>query len=77
MIKNISFIIYKILYFLDFIIFKIIKRSFLIWIREFIQLDSYKSILILDKKVSPTFAPKASIKLELAIAYIGPDSGFE
>ncbi len=61
MIKNISFIIYKILYFLDFIIFKIIKRSFLIWIREFIQLDSYKSILILDKKVS-FFVPNQLIQ---------------
>ena len=61
MIKNISFIIYKILYFLDFIIFKIIKRSFLIWIREFIQLDSYKYILILDKKVS-FFVPNQLIQ---------------
>ena len=68
MIKNISFIIYKILYFLDFIIFKIIKRSFLIWIREFIQLDSYKSILILDKKVS-FFVPNQLIQYRVNTFY--------
>ena len=52
MIKKISFIIYKILFFLDLIFYKIFKRSILIWFKEFIQNDSYKSISILDKKVS-------------------------
>jgi len=52
MIKKISFIIYKILFFLDLIFYKITKRSILIWFKEFIQNDSYKSISILDKKVS-------------------------
>ena len=52
MIKKISFIIYKILFFLDLIFYKIFKRSILIWFKEFIQNDSYKSISILNKKVS-------------------------
>ena len=52
MIKKISFIIYKILFFLDLIFYKIFKRSILIWFKEFIQNDSYKSISILNKKIS-------------------------
>jgi len=49
--KRISFLIYKILYFIDLFFFKITRRRFLIWFNEFIQSDSYKSILIFNKKV--------------------------
>ena len=52
MIKKISFIIYKCFYFLDLILYKITNRSFLIWFKDFIQSDSYQSILILNKKIS-------------------------
>ena len=52
MIRKISFIIYKIFYFLDLFFYKITKRSILIWFKEFIQSDSYQSIFILNKKVS-------------------------
>ena len=52
MIKKISFIIYKCFYFLDSILYKITNRSFLIWFKDFIQSDSYQSILILNKKTS-------------------------
>ncbi len=51
MSKRISFLIYKILYFIDLFFFKITRRRFLIWFNEFIQSDSYKSILIFNKKV--------------------------
>lgn len=52
MLKKFSFILYKIIYFVDFLFKTITKKSFLIWIREFIQQDSYKYITILNKKVS-------------------------
>ena len=51
MSKRISFLIYKVLYFIDLFFFKITRRRFLIWFNEFIQSDSYKYILILNKKV--------------------------
>ena len=52
MIKKFSFILYKILYFLDLIFYKLTKRSILVWFKEFIQNDSYKSIYILKKKIN-------------------------
>ena len=52
MIRKISFIIYKIVYFIDLLFFKTTKRSILVWFKDFIQDDSYKEILVLDKKVS-------------------------
>jgi len=51
-IKKFSFILYKILYFLDLIFYKLTKRSILVWFKEFIQNDSYKSIYILKKKIN-------------------------
>ncbi len=52
MIKKISFILYKIIYFFDFLFQKITKRSFLLWFKEFIEEDSYQSISILQKNIS-------------------------
>ena len=52
MIKRISFLIYKIFYFFDQIFYRITNRSILAWFKEFINLDSYIKILILDKKIS-------------------------
>ena len=52
MIKKISFLIYKIFYFFDQIFYKITRRSILLWFKEFINLDSYIKISILNKKVS-------------------------
>jgi len=51
-IKKFSFILYKILYFLDLIFYKLTKRSILVWFKEFIQNDSYQSIDILNKKIN-------------------------
>ena len=45
MTKILSYLIYKTLFFFDFI-FKIIsKRSILIYFKEFMEKDSYKKIL--------------------------------
>ena len=52
MVKKLSYIIYKIIFFIDFLFKKITKRSFLIWFKEFIEEDSYQTINILDKKVT-------------------------
>ncbi len=52
MVKKISYFFYKIIFYLDKIFYKITKKKLLIWFSEFIQIDSYKSILILDNKVN-------------------------
>ena len=52
MLKKFTFIIFKILKFFDFIFNKITKKTFLINLNEFINNDSYKSINILNKKIS-------------------------
>ena len=56
MVKKISYIIYKIIYFVDVVFNKITKRSILIWFKDFIEEDTYKAVNILDRKVN-FFAP--------------------
>ena len=51
MIKKLSYVCFCILVFLDKIFKILTKRSILVWFSDFIQEDSYKSILILDKKI--------------------------
>ena len=51
MTKKLSYMLYKILYYLDKIFKILTKRSILVWFGDFIQEDSYKSILILGKKI--------------------------
>jgi len=64
MIKKISLLIYKLFYFLDLLFYKITKRSILIWFKDFIQDDSYDSILILNKKIS-FFIPNQLIQYRI------------
>ena len=52
MIKKLSYLIYKILWFLDIILKKITGRKLLIWFSEFIENDSYREIEVFEKKVS-------------------------
>ena len=52
MIRKISFILYKIIYYFDLLFYKISNRSILVWFKEFIQNDSYTSISILNKEIS-------------------------
>ena len=51
MTKNLSYICFSILFFLDKIFKILTNRSLLIWFNDFIQPRSYKSIQILNKKV--------------------------
>ena len=46
----ISKFIYSFLYFLDFILKILTKKSFLVWLKELIEEHSYKEIRILNKK---------------------------
>lgn len=46
-----SKLIYFFLKFFDFILFKLTKKSYLIWLKELIEQNSYKSISILNKKI--------------------------
>ena len=52
MIRKISFVLYKIIYFFDLLFYKVTNRSILVWFKEFIQNDSYASISILNKEIS-------------------------
>ena len=51
MIKKISYILYSFIKFLDTIFVLITKKSFLVWFKEFLQNDSYKTLEILNKKI--------------------------
>jgi len=52
MIKKLSYFFYKVLLTLDRLFQYVTKRSILNWFKDFIQKDSYKKILILNKKVN-------------------------
>lgn len=52
MIRKISFVLYKIIYYFDLLFYKVTNRSILVWFKEFIQNDSYASISILNKEIS-------------------------
>ena len=52
MIKKISYLIYKFLWVIDLILNKFTRRKLLIWFSEFIEQDSYKEKMILEKKLN-------------------------
>jgi FkbM family methyltransferase len=60
MFKKFSYILYLFLKFIDHIIKFVFKRSFLVWIGEFLHNDSYKCIEILNKKIN-FFVPNRTI----------------
>jgi len=61
LVKRLSYIIYKIIFFINFLFKKITKRSILIWFKEFLEEDSYETIDILDKKIN-FFTPNVIIQ---------------
>ncbi len=69
MLKKFSYIIFSILIFLDKIFLILIKKSFLIWFNDFIQERSYKSIIILDKKIK-FFCPNQLVKWRVDTYFI-------
>lgn len=61
MTKKISFIIFKIIYFIDYLLNKIFKRNFLDYFKEFLEEKSYKTIYIHNRKVN-FFTPNSITK---------------
>tara|TARA_B110000914_G_C15404850_1_gene419023 strand:- start:32 stop:895 length:864 start_codon:yes stop_codon:yes gene_type:complete len=61
LVKKISYIFYLFVKFLDNIVKFIFNRSFLVWFKEFLEIDSYKSIVIFNKKIN-FFIPNQTTK---------------
>jgi FkbM family methyltransferase len=59
--RKISFIIFKILKFFDFLFVKILKKSFLLWFSDFISTEQYTPVDILNKKTY-FFTPNQTTK---------------
>jgi len=51
MVKKFAFIFFKFILFLNFLFFKITKRNFLYYLKEFLREDSYQTIKILGQNV--------------------------
>ena len=48
MIKKLSYLFYKIMFYIDKTFYFLTNKSILVWIKDFIQIDSYKSLKILN-----------------------------
>ena len=68
MIKKFSYFVYKVIFFLDRIIFFIFKKNILFWLKDFIHEDSYKSINILGKKIN-FFIPNSLVDWRINTFY--------
>ena len=51
MVKRLSYFFYKITFYIDKIFYFLTKRSILVWFKDFIQLDSYKALVVLNREV--------------------------
>ena len=61
MVKRFTFFFFKFIVFLNFLFFKITKRNFLFYLKEFLREDSYQTIKILGQNVS-FFEPNSLTK---------------
>ena len=52
MVKKLSLFFYKTLYYFDKIFFLITKRKILIYFNEFLEINSYRELIILNKKIN-------------------------
>ena len=52
MVKKFALFIFKLISFINYIFFKITKKDFLIYLKQFLREDSYKSIKILGKNIN-------------------------
>lgn len=66
--KKISYVIFKLIYFIDNFVFKITKKSFLKWFTYFIEKESYEELLIENKKLI-LFSPNHLIKWRVNTFY--------
>jgi len=68
MVKNISFIIYKIIFYIDKFLYFLVKRSIIIWFKDFLHKDSYKIIEISKLKVN-FFIPNSLVSWRIETFY--------
>ena len=61
MVKRFTFFFFKFIVFLNFLFFKITKRNFLFYLKQFLREDSYQTIKILGQNVI-FFVPNSLIK---------------
>ena len=61
MVKRFTFFFFKFIVFLNFLFFKITKRNFLFYLKQFLREDSYQTIKILGQNVS-FFVPNSLTK---------------
>ena len=61
MVKRFTFFFFKFIVFLNFLFFKITKRNFLFYLKQFLREDSYQTIKILGQNVS-FFIPNSLTK---------------
>jgi FkbM family methyltransferase len=61
MIKKISYLIFKLIFFLNYLLEKFLKKNILIYFKEFLEENSYKTIFICKKQIiffTPNFITK-------------------
>lgn len=61
MVKRFTFFFFKFIVFLNFLFFKITKKNFLIYLKQFLREDSYQKIKILGQNIY-FFVPNSLIK---------------
>ena len=61
MFKYLSRLVYKTLYIINFFTSKLLNKNLLLWLKEFIEDDSYKNLTINNKKLS-FFVPNNLVK---------------
>ena len=64
MFKFLSRLVYKTLYIINFFTSKLLNKNLLLWLKEFIENDSYKNLTINKKKLS-FFVPNNLVKWRL------------
>jgi FkbM family methyltransferase len=52
MLQKLSYIFYKIIFYFDKLFIVLTRRSLLVWLKDYLQKDAYKSIQILNKQVN-------------------------
>ena len=69
MVEKLSFVIFRILSFFDFLFFKRTKRKFLPFFQNFLENDSYNVIKILNKDIN-FFVPNSIVKWRVETFFI-------
>ena len=68
MVKQISLFLYKIIFYIDKLLYFLVKRSILIWFKDFLHKDSYKFMKISNQKVQ-FFVPNSLVNWRVETFY--------